>query len=85
MTGDEWALSVVIAVSVLLLVAIIRAIRADLRPSRPGGCSASSGLLMGYKCGLGAGHDGKHEAIVGETFEVRYGKRVKIGESKMSW
>ena len=47
MTGDEWALSVVIAASAMLLVANFFAIRAYLRPSRPGGCSASSGLLRG--------------------------------------
>jgi len=45
----------------------------------------SSGLLMGYKCGLDARHDGKHETVISETFEERFGRRIKIGESKVSW
>lgn len=80
--GDWLVISVI---SVLFLAIVVLAIRADLRPSHPGGCSASSGLLMGYKCGLDAGHDGKHEAITSEIFAERSSGRVKIGESKVKW
>lgn len=85
MSGNDWVLVGIIVASVLPLLVVISTIRADLRPSRPGGCSVSSGLLMGYKCGLDARHDGKHETVISETFEERFGRRIKIGESKVSW